>query len=306
MKKFVSLAAVAVLGLSLVGCGTGVEVPPAHVGKILTKNGYAPDTIQPSKFRLEPCSRYCDKLVLLEASDTPLNEGALKIFMPKDTLNVTVDIRGTFSVLPSDALFDRVPADALNNTVSKIDSQKVYKTYGQQAVRGVVRSEITKYTIAQLMSEREAISQNIHAAIQKKLQATNTPVVISRFELADVQPPQVIVQAQEAAKEREIDIQKAEASAQVQMVEMQKDLELAKLERLVEREKAEALAEQNRIAASSLSPTLLEYRKVEAQEKIFLALAKNGNTMIVPANATGDFAENTVLAKQLASALKSK
>lgn len=52
MKRFITgfLIAAAVV---LAGCGQKVEVPPAHVGKVMTKNGYQEGTIGTSKFRLD-------------------------------------------------------------------------------------------------------------------------------------------------------------------------------------------------------------------------------------------------------------
>lgn len=299
--KYITIALIA---LVLTGCGSKVEVPPAHVGKILTKNGFSPDTLTPSKFRLEACWAYCDALVTLEVSDSALNE-KLVVFMPKDKLNLTVDIRGTFSIpnTPStlDSLFDRVPA-----VDGKINARKVYTVYGQQAVRGIVRNEITKYTIQDVLANREKIGQNIHAAIVEKLKTNRTPLVISRFQLADVQPPAVIVNAQEAAKEREIDIQKAQADADVKLVEAALALEVAKKDRLVEREKAEAIAEQNEIAAASITPEILAYKKLETAQTIYLALAKSGNTIIIPADSSGfsDTTSNAVLAKLLGREVK--
>jgi len=289
----------------LKACGQKVEVPPANVGKILGKNGYMPDTIPPSKFRLAPCWAYCDKLVKLQVSDNQLEE-PLKVFMPKDKLNITVDIRGTFSI-PNDqktvdAIFNKVVAEEYKEG-SWITAKQVYDVYGRQAVRGIVRSEITKYTIQEVLANRESIGQNIHAAISAKLKTTNTPLSISRFELADVQPPKVIVEAQEAAKEREIDIQKAEASAQVALVEAEKALEIAKANRLVEREKASAIAEQNKIASASITPQVLAYKQLETALAIVEAAAKNGNTVFLPiptdANSTGTLTDSAVLAKML-------
>ncbi len=294
----------------LAGCGARVEVPPAHVGKILTKNGYAPETISPSKFRLPPCLAYCDKLVVLQASDVGLAE-TMTVFMPEDKLNLKVEIRGTYSI-PStaqhvDAIFDRVVSVKTDDgDTNYISADIVYQTYGQQAVRGIVRSEITKYTIADVLSQREVIGQNIHAAIAEKLGGTNTPIMVSRFELADVQPPKVIVDAQESAKRREIDIQKAEADAQVQLVEAERALEVAKMERLVARENAEAIAEQNKIAARSVTPELLAYRRLETAERIYTSLAASENVLIVPADAASfsNITDDAVLAKLLGKEIR--
>jgi regulator of protease activity HflC (stomatin/prohibitin superfamily) len=312
MKHFSILTLVICL-FFLVGCGARVEVPPAYVGKILTKNGYKPDTVPPSKFRLDWCTYpggYCDKLVLLEASDTPIEE-KLKVFMPKDKLNLTVDARGTMSVTTEGAVVDQLYARVIsqetdNNDVNVITANRIYKTYGVQAVRGIVRSELANYTIAEIMANRDVVSTKIHAAITKKLKETKTPIQISRFELADVQPPEVIVTAQEAAKEREIDIQKAEADAQVEMVRAERNLEVAKAERLVEREKAEAIAEQNKIAAESITAEVLEYKRLETAKEIYTALAASGNTIIIPADSSGfsNIADSAVFAKLVGKEVK--
>lgn len=306
MRKLVSLLFVFVLLGCCVGCGERVQVPPAHVGKILTKNGYAPETVPPSKFRLPACMAYCDKLVLLEAADKGFSENMV-VFMPKDKLNLTVEVRGTLSILTDqktvESIFDRVTSTvwAEDKSIGYIALTQVYKTYGQQAVRGVIRSEIVKHSISDILAQREAIGENIHSTLSAKMKDSSVPILVSRFELANVQPPKVIVEAQQAAKEREIDIQKAEADAQVDMVKAERDLEVAKKTRLVEREKALAIAEQNRIAAKSITPQLLAYRKLEVAERIYSDLSKSNNVIIVPADSSGfsNINDEIVLSKML-------
>jgi regulator of protease activity HflC (stomatin/prohibitin superfamily) len=287
MKKLLIVLATMVV---LVGCGEKVEVPTAHVGKILGKNGFAPDTLTPSKFRLEPCMTYCDKLVVAQVSDTGAKEN-MQLFMPKDKLNLTFDVRFTYSISRDgktiDQLFDRLPAvEAPEGSPfhNWITSNLVYNTYGAQAVRGIVRSEMVKYSIMEVMENRESIGKNIHATIASKLKETKTPITISRFELANVQPPEIIVKAQEEAKKREIDIQTTEAQASIDILQAERDLEIAQKNRLVKKENALAIAEQNKIAAKSVTPQLLEYRRLEVQEKVMSLMAKNNASMIVPFN----------------------
>lgn len=312
MKKLLmTISALALSAVFLTGCGEKVQVPPAHVGKILTKNGYAPESKPPSKFRLPPCMAYCDKLVVAEVSDTGFRE-TMKLFMPKDKLNLDVEVRGTMSV-PKDeksvnALFDRLVAQETPNGDmyhSIITAKQVYKTYGKQALRGIIRSELVKYNIADILKNRESISQNIHNAIVEKMKSTSIPLRISRFELSDIQPPSVIVKAQEAAKEREIAVQQANADAKVKMVQAERDLEIAKKNRLVEREKAMAIAEQNKIAAKSVTPELLMYRRLEVTENVMNALSKSDNVIVVPADmsATSGVVDNSVFAKLLGKEL---
>lgn len=312
MKKLITMVGAGVLAVTmLTGCGEKVQVPPAHVGKVLTKNGYQPESKPPSKFRLPVCWAYCDKLVVAEVSDNGLTEN-MKLFMPKDKLVLKVEIRGTYSV-PKDestvnALFDRlVAAETPNNDMyhAVISAKKVYDTYAKQALLGIVRSELVEYTISEILQNREAIAQNIHTAIVDKMAKSNIPLRISRFELADVDPPAVIVKAQEKAKEREIAIQQANADARVRMVQAERDLEVAKKNRLVEKEKALAIAEQNRIAASSVTPQLLMYRRIEAAEKIMTELSKSDNVIVVPSDmsTTSGIVDNSVFSKLLGKEL---
>ena len=49
--KLIQLFAVVLFALFLTACGQRVEVPPAHVAKIMTKDGYQEGVIGTSKFR---------------------------------------------------------------------------------------------------------------------------------------------------------------------------------------------------------------------------------------------------------------
>ena len=320
MRLFRNIAVFAVIvamATSVTGCGRWiigekVEVPPAHVGRILTKNGYAPEVIPPSRFRLPNCFTYCDKLILLEAADVPFIE-TMQIFMPDDKLNLSVDVRGTLTVSTDrvfvDQILDRVTSEPTDDYWTQIiTAKRVYATYGVNTLRGVVRSELTKHSIADILDNRDAIGRSVHSAIVEKLVETKTPIRVSRFELADVQPPGVIVEAQQAAKQRQIDVQRAEADAQVDMVQAEKALEVAKLNRLVEREKAEAIAEQNIIAAESITPQLLAYRQLEVMERIYTELAngKNEGLVVIPLDTAAIASTNaaTVLGKVVGKELK--
>ena len=55
MKRFLKVASVASVAVILAGCGESVQVPPAYVGKILSKDGFQPGLIKPSQFRLPIC-----------------------------------------------------------------------------------------------------------------------------------------------------------------------------------------------------------------------------------------------------------
>lgn len=261
----------------LVACGEAVEVPPAHVGKILAAEGFRDETIPPSKFRLPVCWAYCDKLILVEASDGRVEE-QMRLFMPVDQLNLTFDIRATIGI-SKDArtvasIFDRVSAgdDGL------VTLGEVYAIYGRQQVRSVTREVLAQYSIEQVAGQRSAINARLFKAVTEAL--AHTPLSISHLALADIQYPDVIVKAKELAKEREIEIERAQAERQVALVKAEAELELAKKDRLVRLEKARTIKEENDVVAASVTSQYLEYRRLEVME----AMAASGSTVFFPAD----------------------
>ena len=88
MKTLFKFSLFALLAAGLVACGERVQVPPASYGKIVTPNGYKPELIPPSVFRLTPCitpGAICEQLLVIEASDTKIVE-TFRVYMPKDEL----------------------------------------------------------------------------------------------------------------------------------------------------------------------------------------------------------------------------
>ena len=295
-RRFLPPLAVLAAAVLLAGCGERVEVPPAHIGKVLTKNGYKPDNVPPSKFRLEACLWYCDKLILAELSDSGMKE-SFKLFMPKDQLNMSFDIRFTMSIRNDresiDSLFARIPAvtsckspdiadpESCNDLDASgiIPSLKVYRIYGQPVLREVVRTVIAKYEINEVASSREVINAEVYKEVSAALQGT--PIAVKRLAFADIQFPKVIVDAKEAAKKRETEIQKAEADKQIMLVTMQTKLERAKADRAVRREQALAAQEENAIFSKSVTDEYLKYKHLE----VLATLAGNPNAVFVPYSA---------------------
>ena len=205
-KILKAVVVISVLAVSLAGCAPQVQVPPAYVGKILTKDGYKPETVTPSKFRLEYCMVYCDQLILLQASDQSKTE-PFQIFLPKDQLNMKLDVRMTLSVNKDmiEFIYDKVPAKG-----SVISFDDIYDTYAMPVVRDVIRQVVTKYTINEIASSREQVSAELNAAVGRAL--SDKPIILQNLGLADVQFPPVITQAKEKAAERREQIERERRS----------------------------------------------------------------------------------------------
>lgn len=276
--------------LFLAACGEKVEVPPAHVGKILTKNGWQPENIPPSKFRLEKCWAYCDRLVLAELSDTGLKE-EFTLFMPKDQLTMSFDVRATIRIKNDETsinqIFDRVVPEGavgegiLGDGTSVITLGQIYGVYGRQVLRDVIRTAAAEFSIGQVIDSRAAVNAAITEAVKNGLQ--HTPLEIVRIGLAKVEYPKIITDAKEIAKQREVEIEQVEAENQIVMVKLERELEQARQERNIRNERAQAALEENNIISKSVTKEYLMWKQLEVLEK----MAENKNAVFIPFDALG-------------------
>lgn len=275
-KFFISIFMVFLTGCNPI-LGEKVEVPPAHIGKVLTRSGYKPGNVTPSRFRLDRCFAYCDSLILLEMADRGQTE-QFKLFMPKDQLNMQFDVRMTVSVTPSeiDSIYEKIsPADG------KISFNNLYNTYARPIIRDEVRQIMAKYSINEVASSREKISDELYNTVLEAL--SGTAISVKRFGLADVQFPDIITKAKEAAAERREQIEREKAQFEIQKVQLERALEEAKMTRAIEKEKAEATREVNEILSKSVTDKFLSYRSLEVLEK----MASSNNKVFIPMEALG-------------------
>jgi len=280
-KRIVKLGLAGALVMSVSGCfwGEKVEVPPASVGMVLGKNGYQGDIVPPSRFRLSPCFFNCDKLVVIEAGDAGMKE-AMTVLMPEDNLDLGIDVRFTLALSEDRnqilSVFDRVVPTRLESGGFGTTLAQIYTVYGQSVVRNTVRSTLSEYSISEIAANQSAVSERLRQEVSEDLK--KTPLEIKQFGLADIRFPAIITQAREAAQSRKIDIERAEADAQVKIREAQARLEVARAEREADLLEAETVAEANQILANGVTPELLEYRKWQVIEK----MAANKNSVFFP------------------------
>ena len=275
--KFRNALVVSVLAVSLAACGSKVEVPAAHVAKIMTKDGYKADTIGTSKFRLDWCWAYCDKLVLLDASDQAVSE-KMELFMPEDKLNMTFDLRLTMIINPNkyEELFARIPP-VDQNGVDVISWNKAYITYAQQIVRAEAREFLSDFTIAEIASSRETINAQLSQRLTKSINE-KTPFQVRYVGLADIQYPKIIVEAQENAAERREQINQEYANLELSKVRLERELQEQTMNQKITFERARAEAAVNKIIAESVSPEYVKYRTLD----ILSNMANSDNKVFVP------------------------
>ena len=257
---------IGILSLVYITSGKRVEIPPAHVGKIMTKDGYQDNIIPTSKMRLEPCIVYCDRLVVLDIADKAYKED-LNIFIPADQLNLGVIVQATLSIEPKKTaeLFNSISPKEISDHYSIIENQRIYQTYASQIIQKEVREYLSQFSISQIASSNEKINSEISAKLQKII-SERTPFNVRFVGITGLSYPKIITDAQEAAAQRREQIQQEEAQANVTAVKLKAQLEEARLQRAIEKEKAETEALAQRVLAESVDPRVLQLRQLEIQQ----------------------------------------
>ena len=250
----------------LAACGQRVEVPPAHVGKIMTKDGYQENLIPTSKLRLPACLVNCDRMVLLDIADKAYRE-ELNIFIPGDQLNLGVTVQATLSINPkkTEELFNAISPKELENYLSVIENGRIYQTYASQIIQKEVREYLSQFTISQIASSNEKINSELSVKLQEVI-SERTPFSVRFVGITGLAYPKIITEAQEKAAERREQIQSEEAQAKVTEVKLEAQLKEARLQRAIEKEKAETEALAQRVLAESVDSRVLELRKLEIQK----------------------------------------
>jgi regulator of protease activity HflC (stomatin/prohibitin superfamily) len=197
--------------------------------------------------------------------------------MPKDELNLTLEIRGIFTISSNERnvnkIFNRITPEKIAKRISYISMNEVYKTYAQPIIRETTRSIISNYTIKEIMSNREEIGKQIEDSLVERLK--DTPIVPVYVGMADIQPPDVIVLAQESAKKREIAIKEAENEKMVSLEKAKAAYEVAIKQQQVDLKEAETQVLVNKKLTEGVNEAFVTQRAL----KVLTALAENPNTV---------------------------
>lgn len=286
MKKYM-LMLLAVAGLS--GCGAAVEVPTSYVGKIQTTKGFQDGVLQPSKFRLDKCWGYCDKLVLLEASDQVFNREFIT-FMPKDKLKLTYGVSMTLAIDPKqyNQIFGTIPAKSADDQLAVIDLLSVYQRTASTKIDTLMPQILSKFTIAEVASNRETVNVYVQSELQKQLKGT--PFLVRSAGITEVKYPDIITEAQENAAKRKEHEDQVLAQRNLDLLQIQTDKEVETQRRELELMKASTTA---MVADKMFSPNYLKLRQIEVLEK----MATSDNKIFVPVEMLDSLAVQNMAAK---------
>jgi regulator of protease activity HflC (stomatin/prohibitin superfamily) len=280
MKTIKLIAAFAILALS-VGCTQ--QVPPAHLGKVLTPSGYSPDVYPPSRVSgFGPFSR--DTLILLETG-TQVKSERMKVIMA-DKLTLIADVKFRTRIAGNqkaiNAMFnDIVPVE------DRVTLNSVYAIYGKMLVRNKGREILSSYTVEDVHKNYARISSEIHNAMTDAF--AGIPLEISDVALGNIQYPAVVTAAVEKAAERKMAIEQEKNQALIDMVKKQNAEKLAQADYRIEMIKAKTLRDANKTIGDGVTPMLIQYKALEVQAK----MAENKNAVFMPYDALGSIGAQT-------------
>lgn len=284
----VVLAAIGFLGygvLTLFFRGPVVQISAAHVGRVKTTSGFQTDVRQPSIFRLPPnwWGLSPTKLINAELSDHRVEERIEALFMPTDKLNLQLQVVGTFRIADDEvsinAIYDRikpVPVAGMELT-EVIGFDQVYSAYGQQVVRTVPQEVVAQYTIQHVLENLDSVSKEIEHRVNDRLKAAKAPLSATYCGLGTVQPPAVIVTAQEKAKQRQIEIETAEAQKLVELTKADAAYQIGLKQQEIELVEAETQVLTDLILSDAVSEAYIAQRALRVLDK----LAHNHNTTVL-------------------------
>ena len=270
-----SLILVAIISLFLGAC-SHKTVPPAAKGKWLGPSGYSPEVLEPGRYKKW---WFVDKrsLVVLETNTNTYSEPVKIVLADKLTLSAEVRFRGRIS--GSDKVINAMFNDIETGEDGKIQFNEVYRVYGRPEVTKKTREIISQYTVEDVHKNYARLSKEIGLALSESLKGS--PLEISGVALGNIAYPQVVTDAINTSKERELSIKKEQAQAEIDLTKKKNERLLAEADYQIEITRAKAIRDKNKIIGEGVTPQLLKLRALEVQE----AMAANGSAVFMPYEA---------------------
>lgn len=107
------------------------------------------------------------------------------------------------------------------------------------------------------------------------------PLEISSVAVGNIQYPDVVTKAIEAAEERRLAIAKEEANREIELTKKENDRLIAEADYQVRMTKAKSVRDENRMLSEGITPQLLELKRIEVQQTL-AEKATAGSTVYVP------------------------
>jgi hypothetical protein len=276
MKRFLAFLPALFVAVLMVGCTA--DLAPGFVGQIKNRSGFSGTILQPGRVT---CWGY-DQLWKVETRDQLFNT-PLNVLLEKDQVNFGVTVSVTATLKNDDAsiapLFNKVKPNEFN----EIGLDQVYAVYAKRIMNSIPRQLIRPLTVESILGGVEALENEIETAVVAELK--DTPIQIVGLSLTNLDFPKFITDAQNQAKEREIQIKTAEAQAKVEIARLEGVKKQALIEKDIAMIEAQKIADANRLVGESLlGPTGERYLRWH-EIKVYGAAANGpNNAFFLPLN----------------------
>jgi regulator of protease activity HflC (stomatin/prohibitin superfamily) len=285
MNKIAFFATTVAITVALTGCGD--KVRPGYKAKVLTPAGYSPEILDVGRH----WPGFFGNLILLETGVTTLIESVPAKL--SDGQDLTVEVRTRGRIAGSDTLLNQmfnsisVPKDGV------LSYQQVYSIYVQPEIREGVRAAVAKYNALEVPSNYEQLTTDITNAIVERTK--ELPVPLESVSVGMIDYPQVVKDAIDKASARQMAIAEAKAQAEIDRTKAQARELVATAEYKAKIAIANGIADSNKIVAESLTPLLLEHRRLEVAEQTMMNVRPDETDVIyMPYETLGTPAMHTL------------
>ena len=266
------------LAVFVVFTGCTQRVPPGYVGMVMKPNGLTGKVLQPG-------NHTCwgrDKLALMEMVEVTITE-KMEVLC-SDDLNMKFDLKIRSRLKTSDG---KSMMAVLNRQGSKMKWQgdrgvlafdNLYETYVSGPARSITRGQVSKYETTDIRGNRKAIEKAIKDELLTVVD--KTPVEITMVVTSNLDYPDVITDAMEAKRKREIGIEQEKAQQAIELLKVDNRLKIAQKMKITRAAEAEAEGAYNTVMARSLSDHYLKLRDIEAKLKLYENIGPNDKIII--------------------------
>lgn len=205
-----------------------------------------------------------EQVVFIGSDDEPVRDGANGVeitVQDSEGVSADIDITVRYSIAPDSVV-------------------EIYRQFGPQEsfiskfiendIRAGLRNVPPKYGTLELLTSRSDVENDIVDFLEDRWEGSG--VIVQSVSLQDIRYDPEVTARFSAAQAARIEVEKAQA-----------DLEAAEVNAQQKIVQAEAEAEANRVLAESLSPEILEQRKLD----MLVEVGKGGNLVVVPEDFGG-------------------
>lgn len=283
MKNIIVLLVIAAT-LFLTGCSQ--QIPPAHLGKELTRNGYSPDVLPPGRvYGYGPINALWTKkqLILLETG-TRMVEEPLTMRLA-DRVELSFDVRIRTRIAGDDRTINGMFND-LTPVDGRVTLPMVYKAYGEMVVRNRAREVLGRYTVEDVQANYSRITQELYEALKEGF--ATIPLEVEDVALGNIAWPVEVTEAINATARARAEIAKIEADKLKEIADAEARESIAEANYAAQMVEARTIRDYNRTIAEGVSEEFLRFKALQLQEEIARAgQGNNNNTVFMPYDALG-------------------